>query len=383
MLNIGGNKIVFKRVLGRIIVEGSALLKGDAVQKKQRNPSKSLKFVTFDPLISTMNNTSDNIFNIKELLSFVKLNKRVYLWSSLLAVVVLSLVAYYLPNQYQSHLILYPASSSSISQSLLEKNVKSRDILKFGEEEEVEQIQQILQSDIIRKMVVEKYHLFQHYDLKKSEKYAYSKLLDKYEDNVSIRRTQYNSIKIEVYDHSPDTAALIANDIANFLDTVMNNLQHNRALKAFKIVEKEYLRLQEQIKSLNDSLTYLRSLGVNDYESQAEVLNQALAQAIIKNNKPAIKTLEKKIAVMSRYGSAYMQLSNYLEYQTEQLSIIHSKYTEAKVDVEQHLPHKFIVSRAYPAERPTYPIRWLIVLSGLLSLWLLLTFVLLIFRNNN
>lgn len=328
-----------------------------------------------------MNYSSDRLFCTKEILEVFKRNKKPYGIISLLASIVFVVISLLMPDYYESEVILYPASSNSISQALLDKNVKSRDILKFGDEEEVEQVQQILQSDKIRMRIIEKYNLKEHYKINKNAEYMHSDLLDTYDDNVVVRRTKYNSVKIRVQDQSADTAALIANDIANLLDTTMNFLQNNRAQKAFEIVEREYQKLQNDINFLNDSLTQLRALGVNDYKSQSEVYNQALADAIAKNNTQGIKALEKKIETLSLYGSSYTQISNYLEFQTEQLSILHSKYAEAKVDLDQSLPHKFIISEAFAAEKPCSPIRWLVVLGGLLSTLTLLTFVLLIFEK--
>ena len=328
-----------------------------------------------------MNYNPERIFNAKAILEVLMRNNKMVYAVSIIAIVVFSGVSLILPDYYQSEVVLYPASSSSVSQSLLEQNVKSKDILKFGEEEEVEQVQQILQSDLIRMRIIEKYNLSTHYNIDKDSKFKYSDLIDTYDDNVTVKRTKYSSVRITVLDQSADTAALIANDIANLLDTTMNYLQKTRSIKAFEIVEKEYLKLQNEINSLNDSLTKLRALGVNDYKSQSEVFNQALAQAILKNNSQAVRKLEEKISTLSEYGSSYMQISNYLEFQTEQLSLLHSKYAEAKVDVEQNLPHKFIVSKAFAAERAIYPIRWLVVLSGLFSSLFLLTFVLLIFEK--
>ena len=328
-----------------------------------------------------MNYSPENIFNSSVILKTLLRNKKLVLIISVLAIVVFSAVSLLIPDYYESEVVLYPASSSSVSQSLLDINVKSRDILKFGEEEEVEQVQQILQSDLIRIRIIEKYKLAEHYKIDEDSKYRYSKLLETYDDNVTVKRTKYSSVRVTVIDQSADTAALIANNIANLLDTTMNYLQKTRSIKAFNIVEKEYLKLQSDINLLNDSLTKLRQLGVNDYKSQSEVYNQALAQAVLNNNKSAVKELEKRIITLSEYGSSYMQITNYLEFQTEHLSVLYSKYAEAKVDVEQDLPHKFIVSKAFAAERATYPIRWLIVFMGLFSTLLLMTFLLLIFEK--
>ncbi len=330
-----------------------------------------------------MNIKSESLFTAQRFVQVYQQYRKLYWMVAGSALVVFTLVAFMMPEYYEAEVILYPASSSSISQSLLDKNVKSRDILKFGEKEEVEQVQQILQSDQIRSRITERFNLLKHYDLQNNTRYQKSKLNDTYDNNVTIRRTKYNSVRIHVLDQNPDTAARMANAIADLLDTTMNNLQKSRAIKAFEIVDQEYQRLQAEINFLGDSLTKLRNLGLNDYESQSEVFNQALAQAILKNDARAIESLNQKIEILSKYGSSYVQLSNYIEFQTEQLSILHSKYAEAKVDLDQSLPHKFIVSSAFSAEQPTYPIKWLVILIGIFSALLLLTVVLFTLEKSN
>lgn len=46
-------------------------------------------------------------------------------------------------------------------------------------------------------------------------------------------------------------------------------------------------------------------------------------------------------------------------------------YLQAKVDAEQTLPHTFVVSKAWEAEKKAYPRRSIIVLSAMLSTFVL------------
>jgi uncharacterized integral membrane protein len=57
-----------------------------------------------------------------------------------------------------------------------------------------------------------------------------------------------------------------------------------------------------------------------------------------------------------------------------QLSLVKSKYEEAKVDATEFIPHKFVVTSAFQAERKAYPVRWIIVVVTILSTLLLLIF---------
>ena len=123
-------------------------------------------------------------------------------------------------------------------------------------------------------------------------------------------------------------------------------------------------------------------LGVHDYKSQSEVLNRQYAEALAKDNQSAIKTLTEKLDILAKYGSTQMSLAYNLENIYEEVfPIIKRKYDEAKVDATETLPHKFVVNRAYPAEKKSYPIRWLIVLISTLSAFMLAALVILI-RDN-
>ena len=193
---------------------------------------------------------------------------------------------------------------------------------------------------------------------------------------ISFKLTKYLAVEIDVLDYSADTAALIANDVAAFMDTVKNRMQKEIALPAFKIVEQRYKNQKDFVKSLEDSLTVLRLCGVIDYESQAERLTEQLAISILQGKSAATDALEKRLNTLSKYGGAYVSIRDQLEYEKKQLTAIHSKYEEAKVDAENVLQHKFVVNNAFPAEKKFYPIRWFIVLISTLSTIILTIFIL-------
>ncbi len=279
---------------------------------------------------------------------------------------------FFITPKYKSTVIMFPTSSNSISKALL-SNVagEKQDILQFGEDEQTEQMLQILSSNKIRDKIIEKYNLMEHYEINPDAKYKNTKLYNAYDDNVIFRRTEYMAVKITVNDKDPVIAANMANDIAELLDSTKNTMQKERAMKAFKIVEAEYLKLKFEVQEMEDSLTKLREFGVHDYETQAEMINQQLAIELAQGNKAGIKALDDKLAMLAKYGGPYVSLRDALEYEKKQLSEIKAKYEEAKIDANEVLPQKFIVNNAYVAEKKSYPIRWIIVLISTLSAFLL------------
>jgi len=275
---------------------------------------------------------------------------------------------WFITPKFRSTVIMFPASTNSVSKALLtENNQKGEDLMSFGEDEQAEQLMQILNSNKIRDRVILKFNLMDHYGIDSATKYKYSRLFDEYDRNISFRRTPFMAVQITVYDTDPQLAADIANTIAALLDSTKNDMQHLRAIQGLSIVEEEYNNLQSEIYVVVDSIVTLGKLGVNDVEYQSQVMNQQMAIAIMNGNVEAQKALQKRLDVLGKYGGIYMSLKNSLEFKTEQLTLLQSRLKEAKVDAQENIPQKFIVSDAYKAERKSYPIRWLIMLVSIIS----------------
>lgn len=289
---------------------------------------------------------------------------------------------WFITPKYKSEVIMYPASSNSISKALLtEGQSGDKDILEYGEDAATEQLLQLLSSNRIRSRIIEKYDLMNHYDIDPASKYANTQLHEAYNNNINFSRTEFMAVRVEVLDKDPQLAADIANDITAILDSVKNEIAQKRAIKAFNIVKEEYTEQKKEIKRMEDSLTEIRKYGVHDYESQAEMFNQQLAKEIAAGDQQGIKALENKLDVLAKYGSGYVGLSQQLEYERSKLSLLKRKYQEAKVDAFEILPQKFVVNSAYKAEKKSYPTRWLIVVITTLSAILMTIIVLLIMKN--
>lgn len=312
-------------------------------------------------------------FNSSNLLLFVVRWRKPLVVAAVIAAVasVIFSSPVFIPPKYLSTVIMFPTSTASVSKALLSQNPQGKqDLLQFGEEEQAEQLLQILNSDEIRDRIVVKYDLLNHYRIDSTAQFKFTKLFKEYESNIQFKRTEFQSVRVDVLDTDPYIAAAIANDIAALVDSVKNRMQQERAYKAMRIAEAEYFGMRDYVQELEDSLNILRGMGINDYESMAERFTEYYAKAILEGNQRAMTKLEEQLSTLSKYGGAYVSIRDILEHEKKQLSHLRVKYKEARVDAEQTLPHKFIVNNAVPAEKKTYPIRWLIVLVSTTSAFL-------------
>ena len=279
---------------------------------------------------------------------------------------------FFITPLYKSTTVIYPTSSNSISKVLISTTYQSeKDIMNFGEDEQTEQMLQVLNSNRVRDKVISRFNLMEHYDLKDS-KYPVTKLNKLYDSRIKFRRTEYNAVKITVMDSDAALSAQIANEIAEIFDSTMNQMQKEVAIEAYRIVEQEYNTLVAEMNMLEDSLNTLRKLGVFDYESQVEMLSRQLAVELGKGNAQGVKNIQEQLDILAEYGGASYAINERLDNDRLQLSLVKSKYEEAKMDATQDVPRKFVVTSAFQAERKSYPVRWIILLVTVLSTFLLL-----------
>ena len=325
------------------------------------------------------------VYDAFDLIRFIWDKRWILIGVSFIAFVASIIVSLSITPKYKSRVIMFPAASISVSKNLVETSVvtsDTKDILTFGEDEEAERLLQILYSDKVRDHITQKFHLMEHYEIDtNTTKYPYTQLVNKYKSNVKFRRTEFMSIEIDVLDTDPQMAADIANDIASYVDSVYYQIKLARAYEAYSIVEKEYNESKQMIEEITDSLKVIRSLGVNDYESQSEGLNKAYADALGAGKMDVANIIKRQLDVLSRYGGLYVELDYKLEWEIERNSLLKAKMAAARVNLESNMTNVFIVDRANKSERKAVPKRSLIVIVSTISTFALALLLLLIIDN--
>lgn len=284
-----------------------------------------------------------------------------------IAVVVSTVVSFVITPKYRATAVLFPAPATSISKSLIGLNQNNTDRSIFGEDQEVEQLLQVLNSDELKTRITKKYRLIEHYELDSTSKQLKYELNKKFKKNISFGRTQYMAIEISVLDTDPEKASAMANDIAFMIDSVMNRMEKERAVKAYDIVKAQYEIRSQELDLICDSMREIMQHGVYNIAAQSGSLYRVYGQALLKGNSKATAEIEKKLDVLAKYGSQYISLENWIENQSQQLSLLSTKLKEAQVDAEQTLTHFYIVDKAYTPDKKAFPQRSLIILISALS----------------
>ncbi|MCB0667912.1 MAG: hypothetical protein KDC80_18930 [Saprospiraceae bacterium] len=316
--------------------------------------------------------------SITGLFALVWKHRRFLAILSIITIVVSSVISLLLTEYYRSTVVIFPARTNSLT--LNESNVRRGNISDFGEEEEAEQLLQIINSEELFERVVVRNDLYDHYEINAEDRYARSKIRQKYRSNITAKRTKYNSIDISVVDIDPVKAAEIANSIAEFTDSVKNRMIRERASTSLEMLKGEEQRLQAALTKVNTELNKLQALGVlSDIERSG--LYEAYGEALRNANSKATLNLQEAIEANKQYGDEYDAMKKEREVLTDQMMKFINYKNQFIADTAIDIPQKFVVDRAIPADKKAYPIRWLVVAGAWFAV-ILFALILLILREN-
>lgn len=308
----------------------------------------------------------DNLFR------FIWQSRKPLLIFTSIVFVVSIVVSLFITPLYLSSAVVFPAASSNVSFSE-QRNVKAA-AMDFGEEEQAEQLVQILKSARIKQRVVQKYDLFNHYEIDKDDPNKNYKLNEEFKGHFTFTRTRYGSIQIDVLDKDPNLAAQMANDIVDLIDTVKNEMINERTRPAFEINKRKMMQLEKERDSILSILDSLSTMGVSSLDVRSN-----LFQALVDSKSPTEKAeIKRNIDVNMKYGTQFDALEHRRDEMILKIEEFRTSYEQAESDANANFTHKFIVEKAVVADKKEKPKRLIIVLVAVLGGFVFGVFYLLI-----
>ena len=318
-------------------------------------------------------------FNSFSLVQFMW-QKRKTLILVCLVVAVVSLIASFLVTpKFKSTAIVYAPRTNSVAKILLnEESYNERlDMKAYADDEETEQMMEILNSREIKDILIDKFDLYNHYGLGEGVSYRQTKMYKYLKGNIEVKRTQYGAIAVSVIDKDPQVAADMANEILVLLDSVKNRIDHERTIASYNLLKRQLEIVDAEVQRIDDSVQVLMQNGVFDFKSQSERVMQQYATAVAQGNTAGMKRLEDELKKMATWGPRSLTLYEEQAYFREYQSVVKIKMMNAIVDMDTEIPVKFVIERAIPADKKTYPKKSLIVLLSTVSAFILAVLVLL------
>ncbi|OFZ02165.1 MAG: hypothetical protein A3K10_08170 [Bacteroidetes bacterium RIFCSPLOWO2_12_FULL_31_6] len=310
-----------------------------------------------------------NYFDNSDLLSVLLKWKRQVIFIVALAAVFSSILSFLIPKKFKSEAVVYPANLQS-----------------YSSETETEQLLQLCNSKEVMDSVIKHCNLKEHYGIDESYKEYYSALINKYKENVSFSKTEFESVLIEVIDIDAQQACNIVKMIISMVNNKAETLQQEKSWEVVRVKQTQLTNKIHEIDSMEKALTELRvKYGLLSYDVQVEeVVKRYLKERVKPGYNPntsSSKEMTLLLGSLKEKGGEFIALSENLEKERAFYNQIKFDYENALKDANKELTYTNVVTYPKVSDTKAYPIRWLIVLMFVLSTFMVdVIYILLIER---
>jgi capsular polysaccharide biosynthesis protein len=271
-----------------------------------------------------------------------------------------------MPPYYQSTSLIYPLNPNlTNSSNLFGDNAQGY----FGGNADVDRILSIAGSVPLKMIIVQKFDLFRHYKIDSlKERYPTYAVLEELNDNYIFEKNDRGAIEITVQDHDHKIAAQMANSIVDEIDATNKRLLNENKTKILSIYETKLKQKKLEVQATSDSILILKQKfglynDINDLPSQVKA-----SRAAEGSNYQA--AMEKVKLLEEQRKGAIRELNNN--------TVLYEQY---KSTIDSSVPTVYVLEKAFPAEKKSKPVRWLIVLASTLVAFLLSAFAVLLIEQ--
>lgn len=285
------------------------------------------------------------------------------IWGRKLHFVVVGIIAIVLPAIFSGSFFIQPKFKSTA-------RVYPVNIDVLSNESETEQMLEIINSNDIKLKMIDGFDLYEAYNIKKENPYSFTYIIDEYLSNVSARKTEFETVEIRVLDWDPQRASDMCDSIVHFYNEKTRELFR---IKELEMVEASSWDLNKKYQELDSVMTSLdkvrKEYGILDYNSQVPEITRGYMNALStgRGTTADVKKIEKLYNNISKEGSKAIWLESRFKHLTtviDSLSIEHDFYLS---EYEKQITYSHVVEHPVPADKKSYPVRWVIVAFSTIS----------------
>lgn len=277
---------------------------------------------------------------------FVYKYRKLFIAALVIGGVLGGVLSFFIPKKYMSTAIVYPYNAQNSDQLISNPQ--------FGYEIETEQLLQLLGSKSMRDKTVEKFKLYDYYDLDTTNKSWDSELTLRYVKDVNFLRSKYLSVVINVTMKDPELAAKIANFQVEEINRYRKSIFEENRKNYFEHAKEQFEKTRKEVNDLRDTIYKLKGGTESLLFNFVENLNNEHFDPSEFITSPE---LEKAIV---DYRFAY---DRYITHRSE--------FEKVQEDYNKPMPGIYSIDKAQPSYKKVSPSTSINIILGALVLFVL------------
>ena len=310
-------------------------------------------------------------------------NKRIIdtIWKRKVHLVIIGFSAILLAAFFSSPTFIKPKFKSTA-------RIYPTNLWTLSDESESEQMLEIVNSQDIKLRMFDAFNLPEVYRIPRKDPHFLTYMLDRYNTNVGAYKTEYETVEIKVLDQDPKRASDMCDSIIHFYNLKVREMHR---IKNLEMVQMTTTGLEKKYKELDTLLIQLDAMrekyGILDYNTQAGEVTRGYMEALATgrgstSDAQKIKNLYDNLSSKGAETHWLETRYNFLVKVIDSLTVQHEVHLN---EANKVITYCHVVQHPLPADKKSYPVRWLIVLFSTLSAVFLasLVFLVLDYRKEN
>ncbi len=300
------------------------------------------------------------------------------LWKWKKHLIVVGILAVVFSAFFSSSLFIKPKYKSTA------RIYPSKNIYVFSDESESEQLLELISAQDIKLRVIEAFDLSSVYKINKKDPLYLSYIMSEFNENVSFKKNEYETIEISVLDTDPKRAAVMCDSIISFLDEKILIMHRIKYVESATVTKKELDLITHQIDSVKTRMDFLRKeYKILNYDLQSKELTEGMVDMMVKQkmNTAEGKKMEQWMNNISEYGGEFDILDRQKLMMMTQLEALKKIYDEAISGSSKKIIYGQRVQNPIPADKKSYPIRSLIIFFSTFAALFMAILVILFLEN--
>lgn len=313
----------------------------------------------------------DNFFDNQRILNLI--------WKRKIHFVIIGFIAIVLGAIFSGPVFIKPKFKSSA-------RIYPTNLGEMSEESKTEQMLEIINSNTVKFKMFDAFQSKDIFNVSKDDPFYLTYTFDIYNKNVKATKTQNETVEIKIMAYDPQMASDMCDSLIHFYNQTVGDMYRAKNLELVQISKKQLDRKYAEADSLIQLLTGIRtSTGIVDVENQVPEVTRGYVRALVDGggNSSDINRIKEIFGNLLKVGAEARSLEVLFEGVLEDIIKIKEVYELNLSEYEKNITYSHVVEQPFPADKKSYPVRWLIVVFSAFSavFMALLVFLILDYRK--
>ncbi|NQU85600.1 MAG: hypothetical protein HQ541_07550, partial [Mariniphaga sp.] len=222
----------------------------------------------------------------------------------------------------------------------------------------------------IKIKIFEAFNLPEAYGIDRNSPHYMTYMMDIYNTNVNASKTEYETVEIRVIDENPQRASDMCDSIIEFYNHKTGEMHSQKYVEVAEIAEVFNQQKKDELNKISEELQTLRNESqLISFENQVKEVTKGYMNMLAANGGRTTdgQVIKKQYERLTEKGIEVYTLELKFNKLTSIVDSLEMVQDIAILEANKEITYCHVVEAPMPADKKSYPVRWLIVALSLMS----------------